>query len=127
LVMSGPTIRELLNDFAERYAKSDDASAKRQLLVDYLECLQMEATQRGYAWSTLRSSSGPAIDNLKPDDGDKIFYDLRPIMDLQEALLQINNREKPNLFHQGQKLGKPEPSENVYWRSMAAGSMTILI
>jgi hypothetical protein len=66
-----------------------------------------------------------SLDNLKSVGA--VFYDLKPARELQEALLQLNNREEPSLFHITEKLGKPLPRVKLYWWATASALITVFM
>jgi hypothetical protein len=128
------TDRILLNRYAEQYAAAKDDSERREALVRYLDLLQMAAVGLDWGWSALQSSceDTASLDDLRrtlyPDGSAPPFFNLKPVMELQEALLQVNNREKPTLFSKPPKtLGKPLDREKQYWLALAAATITVLM
>jgi hypothetical protein len=120
------TFQKLLNNYAELYASETDADEKLELLVSYLEWLMIIASPD--PWSKMKSNIDAPIDHLKPPLGDLIFCNLRPAIELQEALLQLANGEKPLLFRRQRKAGKPPlEREKLFWWAVGAALITVLI
>jgi hypothetical protein len=122
-------IRTMLNLSAAMYSVAKNQNEKREALATYLHWLQVLATGESFFWS-MTKSGGNATEDLRRrvhPEGEPPLYDLRPAMELEEALLAVNNRENPSLFQPPKLSGKPTPRENVYWWAHASALITTLM
>ena len=118
--------RDSLNWYAAKYAAAGDMAEKRDALVKYLQVLSiLAAPAREHVWSMTLSTCGP-LRNMAPPP-DMFIFDFKPILDLEEALLQLNNREEPELFRRSKTSGKPLPRKDMYWRAIGSALVTVLM
>jgi hypothetical protein len=122
-------MRTVLNVAAALYSAAKDTNEKREALATYIFYLQALAAGDSFAWSATKSG-GNATEELRRlayPQGEPAYYDLRPAMELEEALLAVNNRESPTLFRSQKAPGKPTTRENVYWWAHGAALITTLM
>jgi hypothetical protein len=130
--MDRNNLRVLLNRWAEAYATAETAEEKREALVTYLEFLQIIAAGEGGPLSMLEAGTDGPLDpklfiSAYPDAKFPYFLNLRPVAELQEALIGLNNQENPSLFDRTRRPGKTTSRDKLHHWVRAAAVITILI